>query len=271
MIKLLFLLIFSLGITSLQQSVQGNNTLLRKHRSLFPTTSCTDRCHVNYLAYHTVYQKNTFKHKTHSPDKGLECHQCHNNDPVNKSTHGNLVIQNEDCWICHHKRSGKKSIDPLSSQETGNLFTAIITLNPPLEKGDKNSPDNEDCLKCHVVVEQYINGSIQNIGTKIPDWMSNLVSCTDCHRLESNENSFKSVRTYCIECHNPDYGLLYDAWKEVIDGKTQHFYQNNLHTSSIQYRLRLVQSYGMHNFRLSQMILKSIELLANKEKRLDRD
>lgn len=265
MITLLLLLIFSLGITSLQQSVRGDDTLLREpyrivnsmvshtgvdmyippssgmnkgefaksiNTSPFPTTSCIDRCHVNYLAYHTMYQKKVFRHKAHSPDKGLGCHQCHNNDPVNKKTHGNLVIQNKDCWICHHKKL----------------------------------KDNGDCLKCHSEVKQYINGSIQNIGTKVPDWMSNWVSCTDCHRLESHGNSFKSVRKYCIECHNPDYGLLYDAWKKVLDSKTKHLYQSGIHTPNIQNHLRLVQSYGMHNFRLSQMILKSIEPLANKEK-----
>ncbi|MCR4321707.1 MAG: hypothetical protein NUV74_15390 [Candidatus Brocadiaceae bacterium] len=89
--------------------------------------------------------------------------------------------------------------------------------------------------------------------------MSKSVSCTDCHKLALDGASFKAVRKYCIECHNPDYGLLYDAWKDALDSKTKQLYKNNTNTLNIQNPLRLVQSYGMHNFRLSQMLLKSMD------------
>ena len=169
----------------------------------------------------------------HSPDQSLECYQCHDNDPIDKKTHGNLIIQNKDCRTCHHKEA-----------------------------------NNNDCLKCHSEVKEYINGGIQNIVTKKSDWMYKSVSCTDCHKLELDGASFKAVRKYCIECHNPDYGLLYDAWKDVLDSKTKHLYKNNTNTflptmlqqtGNIQNPLRLVQSYGAHNFRLSQMLLKSMD------------
>ena len=198
--------------------------LIPSNKSSFPTSSCIDRCHVNYMAYRTIYQKEIFRHKMHSPDQDLECYQCHNNDPIDKKTHGNLIIQNKDCQTCHHQEAS----------------------------------DN-DCLKCHSEVQEYINGGIQNIVTKKPDWMSKSVSCTDCHKLESDGASFKAVREYCIECHNPDYGLLYDAWKDVLDSKTKQLYKNNTNTLNIQNHLRLVQSYGVHNFRLSQMLLKSMD------------
>ena len=198
--------------------------LIPSNKSPFPTSSCIDRCHVNYIAYRTIYQKEIFRHKMHSPDQDLECYQCHNNDPIDKKTHGNLILQNKDCQTCHHQEAS----------------------------------DN-DCLKCHSEVQEYINGGIQNIVTKKPDWMSKSVSCTDCHKLESDGASFKAVREYCIECHNPDYGLLYDAWKDVLDSKTKQLYKNNTNTLNIQNPLRLVQSYGVHNFRLSQMLLKSMD------------
>ena len=193
-------------------------------KSPFPTSSCIDRCHVNYMAYRTIYQKEIFRHKMHSPDQSLECYQCHNNDPIDKKTHGNLIIQNKDCHTCHHKEA-----------------------------------NNNDCLKCHSEVKEYINGGIQNIVTKKPDWMSESVSCTDCHKPELGGASFKAVRKYCIECHNPDYGLLYDAWKDILDSKTKLLYKNNTNTLDIKNPLRLVQSYGVHNFRLSQMLLKSMD------------
>ena len=204
--------------------VRGGGELTPSNKSPFPTGSCIDRCHVNYVAYRTIYQKEIFRHKMHSPDQCLECYQCHNNDPIDKKTHGNLIIQNKDCRTCHHKEAS----------------------------------DN-DCLKCHSAVKEYMNGSIQNIVTKMPDWMSKSVSCTDCHKLELDGASFKAVRKYCIECHNPDYGLLYDAWKDVLDSKTKQLYKNNTNTLNIQNPLSLVQSYGVHNFRLSQMLLKSMD------------
>ena len=89
--------------------------------------------------------------------------------------------------------------------------------------------------------------------------MSMVVTCTDCHKLESDGGSFKPVREFCVACHNPDYGLLYDAWKDVLDSKTKQLYKNNTNTLNIQNHLRIVQSYGVHNFRLSQMLLKSMD------------
>ena len=43
---------------------RGVNITINK--SPFPTGSCIDRCHVNYVAYRTIYQKEIFRHKMHS-------------------------------------------------------------------------------------------------------------------------------------------------------------------------------------------------------------
>jgi hypothetical protein len=152
-------------------------------------------------------------------------------------------------------------VNPLPSDGNENFYNSLIPLSPPLIKGDlgglkweKKFLDEEDCLKCHAGVRDYINGSIQNMAPKVPDWMSQAVSCTDCHKPSSDGYSFKSVREYCIECHNQNYGLLYDAWKEVLEDRIKQFSVNG---DSIVRKdtLRLVQSYGIHNFRLSQILL----------------
>jgi hypothetical protein len=114
-------------------------------------------------------------------------------------------------------------------------------------------------LKCHSDVKDYMNGSIQNVTKKIPDWMIKTVSCTDCHKRGLDESSFKTVREYCIECHNLDYGLLYDAWKETLDDKIKRLHTDRTTSIEMQNTLRIVQSYGIHNFRLSQALLRSIE------------
>lgn len=227
-----------------------------------PANSCIDRCHVNYTEYRTSYEGKIFQHKTHSPDRGLECKQCHKNDPVTTETHGRLIIRDKDCGICHHKKTDKVLVYPLLSKNNGSLGKPIISRGYPSLKGNPGIPVLEreppGCVKCHADVRNYINGTFENSIPKIPDWMSKAVSCTDCHELGSNGYSFKAVREYCVECHNSDYGLLYDAWKETLNNKTKQFYKNGTERN-IQYLLKLVQSHGMHNFRLSQTLLRSIE------------
>ncbi len=262
MTKTYLRLIFSIFIALVQPLVRGDDTYaIKPDIFLFPTGSCTDRCHVNYTAYRTIYRGKVFRHKTHSPSQGLECCQCHKNDAVHTKTHGDLIIQKKDCWGCHHKRVDKILVNPLPSDGSENIYNTLILLRPPLIKGalgglvrEKDSRDKEDCSKCHADVRDYINGHIQNRVFKVPDWMSQAVSCTDCHKPSPNGCSFKPVREYCIECHNQDYGLLYDAWKEALDSKIKQFSVNgdNITRKDI---LKLVQSHGMHNFRLSQILL----------------
>lgn len=100
-----------------------------------------------------------------------------------------------------------------------------------------------------------MDGSTPSATGGTPDWMSGIVSCTDCHKRDEGEVSFKAVREYCVECHNADYGLLYDAWKETLNSKIK---QSGARDTNLQSRrpAKLIQSYGMHNFRLSQMLLK---------------
>lgn len=266
MIKTYLQLIFYTGIILLQPLVWGDDTYGTKpDTASFSTGSCADRCHVNYMAYQTVYQGEIFRHKTHSPNQGLECSQCHNNDAVHTKTHGRLIIQNKDCWVCHHKRMDTLIVNSLPSESNENIYNSSIPLSSPLLRGDlegfkrgKKSPDEGDCLKCHADVRDYINGSMQNMVPKLPDWMSETVLCVDCHKPALDGFSFKAVREYCVECHNNDYGLLYDAWKKTLDSKIKQLYENDRNTIPMQNLLKLVQSYGMHNIRLSQKFLQLI-------------
>lgn len=245
MIKIYVRLMFYLSIVALSSIARGNDRFTVKPDDVpFFSGSCTDRCHVNYLAYYTVYQGEIFGHESHSPHQGLECHQCHNNDAVHTKTHGELTIQKKDCWVCHHK----------SEQEIASGSFS------------KNQEMSLECFHCHAEVQDYRKGEIQGMEIKTPDWMSAAVSCTDCHKPEPDGLSFKAVRNHCIACHNNDYGLLHDAWKETLDKQIKQFRGNGTGTQDTQNLLRLVQSYGMHNFRLSQNILKSMEIAREKPK-----
>lgn len=253
---------------------------IQQFRTQFLTGSCINRCHVNYMTYQTMYNKEYFRHRTHSPNHGLECNVCHRDYDANTETHGSLIIQNKDCVTCHHKDA-----------------------------------TDEDCLKCHAEVKEYMDGCIQNMITKMPDWMSNAVSCKECHKLEMDGSSFKTVRDNCVECHSSGYGALFDSWKKMLDCEIEKYCENtrtmhnvesrnqtpNLTTSMLTEQinttaeflfkifppfkrgeaegvknlpkkrslqldvtnrldlLRFVQSYGMHNILLSQMLLRSID------------
>jgi len=239
---------FYLSIVALSSIAKGNDRIVAKPDDVpFPSGSCTDRCHVNYLAYHTVHQGEIFRHESHSPHQGLECHQCHNNDTVHTKTHGGLTIQKKDCWICHHNKEHETATRIFPE----NQETAVYKM---------------DCLPCHTEVQDYLKGEFRGMEIKMPDWMSAAVSCTDCHKPEPDGLSFKAVRNYCIACHNNDYGLLHDAWKETLDKQIKQFYENNTGTQDTRHLLRLVQSYGMHNFRLSQKLLKSMDITREKPK-----
>ena len=163
------------------------------------------------------------------------------------NTHGELLIQKKDCWICHHNKEHE-------------------TATRSLPKNQGISFQQEECFHCHAEVKDYLKGEIQGMGIKMPDWMSAAVSCTDCHKPEPDGLSFRAVRNHCIECHNNDYGLLHDAWKETLDKQIKQFNENDSGTRDTRNLLRLVQSYGMHNFRLSQKLLKSMDITREKPK-----
>lgn len=191
-------------------------------------SSCIERCHVNYMKYRNIYRGEIFRHRTHSPQKKLDCSQCHNNDSVNTKTHGDLVIKKVDCIICHHRN--KKDVD---------------------------------CLRCHAGVKEYMEGDIQGIIAGIRDWMSGAVLCTDCHVFDPDKDSFKDVEARCIKCHNPDYGLLYNAWKDILDAEISHVMESAGYSQGVRVYLGLVQAYGMHNVRLSQRLLDLIYGISN--------
>jgi len=214
-----------IGILFASSFAQGDEILLNRHANIiFPTSSCIDRCHVNYMAYGNEYEGEVFLHNNHSPAQELECSHCHNNDSIHQETHGDLVIEKKDCGKCHHKGA-----------------------------------ENKDCVNCHSEVNNYRKGKIKGLLMKAPDRMSRNVLCTDCHAHVSKTSGFQSVREKCVECHNADYGCLYDSWKETLRREVRYREKFEMKTIQELKYLKLVKAYGMHNFRLSQKLLNTIQ------------
>ena len=249
-------LIFWMILILLQPLARGEDYPGKQPGYSQATGSCVDRCHVNYLAYHTMYQGKVFKHKSHAPALGMECGQCHNNDAVTTRTHGGLIIQHKDCGDCHHKQEDTPLVNASALQYSSHSNQPFRAEEGKDGKGNMASSIEKGCLRCHAEARDYLDGKTPTATGGTPDWMSGIVSCTDCHKRDAGKTSFKAVREYCVECHNADYGLLYDAWKETLNRKIKESKEGETGTQSRGRSAKLIQSYGMHNFRLSQTLLK---------------
>ncbi|MFQ5715445.1 MAG: hypothetical protein ACE5GU_15585 [Candidatus Scalinduaceae bacterium] len=196
-----------------------------------------------------------FRHKTHSIKQGLDCSDCHEEIEVNTDGHGKLTTEQNDCLKCHHitpdldctkchendinrsfytdlqrekALSWTISFDhsqhpeqDLSCKECHLISrdndVGIVGYNLNCSKCHHVTEEVMDCAKCHKEPSAYLRGEIEVEGIDpVPDMMSRAVKCKDCHKYDGESLKFKGVKEYCIECHNNNYGKLYDAWGNTI-------------------------------------------------------
>ncbi len=228
-----------------------------------PDLSCA-KCHKDDVGQHldTVPEKRSslswtvsFRHSQH-PEKKLSCKECHS---VSHENDAGIAEYNLNCSKCHHVSKQKEKIE---------------------------------CAECHKEPLAYLRGEmeIKEIAP-IPDMMSRAVKCEDCHKYNDEKLKFRGVEEYCIECHNEDYGKLYNAWIRTIEDRLEKFnrrVQNLvegsdvalLNESNIDVELNeeagglsnletflektgntidLITKYGTHNFNLTRTILDHLE------------
>lgn len=87
--------------------IQGKSGLPTTEMLMKNIGSCTERCHINHMAYENKSKLSKrghmFKHVTHSLKQGLDCASCHDVVvEVNIKGHGKLKIEGKDCLKCHH-------------------------------------------------------------------------------------------------------------------------------------------------------------------------
>ncbi len=139
--------------------------------------SCTERCHVNYMAYENKFnvsgETEIFRHKTHSYEQEMECVSCHDNSVVNTEEHGKLTIEEGKCLKCHH-----------------------VELKEP------------ECKKCHLNIDEnpmkYKDEKFLHGFTVESD-----VDCGLCHLKDPNA-SLKVEKINCVKCHHttPDLDCI---------------------------------------------------------------
>ncbi len=158
-----------------------------------PDLDCA-KCHENDLdKYHdTVPEKVdtlswsvSFRHSQH-PEHDLSCKDCHS---ISNEVDSGIDEYNENCSKCHHV-----------------------------------SEEALDCVQCHTEPYDYIRGKTDIKGVALlPDMMSRVVKCEDCHRYNNEKLKFMEVEEQCIECHNKEYGKLSSAWKKTIEDRLEEF------------------------------------------------
>ncbi|MCP4269679.1 MAG: hypothetical protein GY777_29595 [Candidatus Brocadiaceae bacterium] len=204
--------------------------------------SCTERCHVNYMAYENKFEVShvteIFKHKTHSYEQDMECISCHDNSEVNTEGHGRLIIEKENCLKCHHVELNEfeckechLGIDENPMKYKEEEFIHGFTVESDVDCGlchvkDPNaSLKNEeincvkchhttpdlDCVKCHSDdIDQYFNTDPQKkdrlswtVSFKHSQHPEQNLSCKECH-LISHENDAGIVKynLNCSKCHH---------------------------------------------------------------------
>ncbi len=191
----------------------------------------------------------SFTHTQHQDDN-MSCKDCHS---ISHESDAGMVEYNINCSKCHL----------VSDEDVG-------------------------CVGCHKEPLAYLLGET---GLKeiepIPDMMSRAVKCDDCHKYSEESLRFKDVEEHCIECHNGDYGKLYNAWTKSIRDRLEEFnlrvqllvgsdvkridVDQDMHEKTvgrvdmdtflekIGFAVDLVSRYGTHNFNLSRAILDNLE------------
>ena len=159
-------------------------------------STCTERCHVNYLAYENKFEvtqrSELFRHKTHSFEQNLDCTSCHDNSEVNTEGHGKLTIKKENCLKCHHvelkesecKRCHQK-IDENSMKYNEEKFIHGFTVESDV-----------DCGLCHV---KDSNASLKD----------EEINCVKCHHTTPDLD--------CAKCHENDLDKYHDTIPEKVD------------------------------------------------------
>jgi hypothetical protein len=221
-------------------------------------------------------------HKCHHTRKGIDCLGCHEK-ALTTAYYPRPVEVNHLGWTAEFLHSQHPQ-SRLSCQE----------CHPP--RGDRarglgeyqahcgqcHHKEKPDCQKCHQAVYEFFNGKPLLKGVlPVPDKMSRVLKCEDCHKPLEGGRGFSEVKEECVRCHNEHYGELLEAQRGVILAWLDKLKKTlapsflaglwpelgvNVHevayegkTGSKSEILEVVEHYGLHNFSYSRRIISSLE------------
>lgn len=226
----------------------------------------------------------------HKPDSPEFCMRCHEDDV---DRYFDVENQGEDTlsWsvsFTHSEHSGQNFSCRKCHSISHESSVGIVGYNLNCSRCHHITENKRDCIECHKEPLAYLKGEtgLQEIAL-VPDMMSRAVKCDDCHKYNEDRLEFKGVEEYCIECHNGDYGKLYNAWTKSIKERLEEFnlrvqlligddvrsidLDPDRHEETVEqveldaflektsFAVDIVSRYGIHNFNLSRAILDSLD------------
>ncbi|GJQ60230.1 MAG: hypothetical protein SCALA701_30310 [Candidatus Scalindua sp.] len=213
--------------------------------------SCTERCHVGFMAYEVEFEyaadkREVFRHGRHLFNQEIDCISCHNDSLVNTEGHGKLLINRKDCLSCHHVESEELkcnschlNIDATPMKFNNEKFVHGFTVYDDVDcrlchqkdptaslkkeidciKCHHTTPDL-DCIKCHEedLTKSFVPDKIQ---AKKLLWSVDFdhsahpdqeVRCNECHvSTRNSETGIEKYNVNCSKCHH-----LSDEERECI-------------------------------------------------------
>lgn len=288
----------------------GKEDCLRCHHVDNKEDSCT-RCHTDIDARPMEYQGEPFVHGF-TADSDINCRECHLADPESS------MKEDINCNKCHHTGPGINCLGCHEKSLTTAYYPRPVEINhlgwtgaflhtqhpqarlscqechPPREDrakglgeyqahcGQCHHKDKSDCQKCHQAVSHFFKGEPLLKGVNpIPDKMSKVLKCEDCHKFLEGGKGFSEVSEECARCHNGHYAELLESqrgvvlkwidklrrsqtpsplpllWREGDSNIYEGIYGEE--TVSEPGLLEIVEHYGLHNFSYSKRILSFLE------------
>ena len=223
----------------------GKEDCLSCHHVDKRNMSCA-RCHKNMDAKPMEYNKKPFVHGF-TADSDVNCKECHLADSQSSMREG------INCQKCHHTRPRMACLGCHEESLTKVYYPRPVAMNhlgwttgflhsqhpearlscqechPPREDrakgvgeyqahcGQCHHKEKADCHECHQAVYHFFSGKPLINGVKsIPDQMSRVLKCEDCHKPLKGGGGFSEVGEECARCHNRHYAELLEAQRDAV-------------------------------------------------------
>jgi len=119
----------------------------------------------------------TVPHVKHVTDFGVTCTACHSAE-----RHQAVTATRSTCLGCHHSK--------------GN--------------------DNERCLACHKLQNEFFTGTVEVEGVEVSgSTHAELTDCVGCHNVQV-KHSRQAVVKQCLECHDDTYLRPLEEWTNEV-------------------------------------------------------
>lgn len=148
-------------------------SLLPRHETI--DKPVCDQCHEGFEGrVQKIHSDQRFKHPKHLA-AGVSCDTCHEN----RTRHGTIVKEWNQCMDCHHREEARA------------------------------------CVDCHAVQVAMRAGQVAGVEGE-PDVMAEDVDCDVCHDGVREAHDPQAIRRTCVDCHEDEILAKLDAIQQGV-------------------------------------------------------